>query len=437
MKTNTDYMNRFKTIYIAGINRSGGSLLARLLDNHSDVLSYPMELGFPEISKYYDINENYAGTPQTISNFDHNEDNPFEVLEIPENKPTISTTWGKEKSDPLGVRENYLEKVFYGTIKTEFDYDKFKSLLIKYTENCNNIYDLYNARHTAYFKSWDEGQYFNNQKYLTMHSSGGIYLSNFDKYFNDFIDSKAIYPIRDIVGFVAAEKTRLARRFYGSRRFAWPRLPNYFVKNFDMYDLEGQIRSWLSAITRVRLMQEKYGQDNKLIVYRHENLTKDPQQVMRKLATLLNIDYQDTLIKPTIAGKDWFGNSHYGPVKGINNNIQKNYSQVLNNKEINKINILSSSLIEKVYQDSETIDLCGIPESNFFDYKYQKKYFSDNDKIVLYSSLINSSKRKVIVNTAPIYSIFAIIFSFFVRVMHIPRLFKLKYLKKRGKQNYT
>ena len=33
-------------IFIAGINRSGGSLLARLFDGHRDFASYPMEVGF-------------------------------------------------------------------------------------------------------------------------------------------------------------------------------------------------------------------------------------------------------------------------------------------------------------------------------------------------------------------------------------------------------
>ena len=35
-----------KHIYIATINRHGGSLLARLFDSHEDVASYPLETGF-------------------------------------------------------------------------------------------------------------------------------------------------------------------------------------------------------------------------------------------------------------------------------------------------------------------------------------------------------------------------------------------------------
>ena len=430
-------MKKFKTIFIAGINRSGGSLLARLFDNHTNILSYPIELGFPEIDNFYNITDNYTGIPQTISEYDHKNMSPFKILGIPENKPEVSTRWGKEQSDPLGVRENYLEKVFYGNITTNFNFEEFKSLIINGSSKCQNIYDLYNLRHHAYFKSWDNGKTYTDQEYIVMHSSGGIYLSNFDKYFNDFLDSKAIFPIRDIIGFVAAEKTRLARQYYGSRRFAWPRLPNIFVKNFHSYDLEGQIRSWLSAITRVRLLQEKYASQDNFIVYRHDVLTKKPREVMRKLSSYLNINYEETLVKPTIAGENWFGNSHYGPTKGISNSIQDNYSKVLNRKEIDKVKNLSSQLTEKLYIDDEVVDLCKIPESYFYDYQYQKRYFKDKDKIVLYSALINSSKRKMSVSRAPVYSIFALLYSIFVRIVHIPRMIKLKYFKKTGKQNYT
>ena len=57
---------RYKTIYIAGINRSGGSLLSRLFDGHPDILSYPTELGFPTDNNFYEITDSYSGIPQTI-----------------------------------------------------------------------------------------------------------------------------------------------------------------------------------------------------------------------------------------------------------------------------------------------------------------------------------------------------------------------------------
>ena len=429
---------KFKTIYIAGINRSGGSLLARLFDNHSSILSYPTELGFPSDNSFYEIIDSYAGIPQTSPNFDCNKKpDLYKLLEIPTTKPTYSTRWGKEKSDPLGVRDNYLEKNFYGNIKTSFDYNKFTTSFNQLVKIASNIKEVYDARHYAYFSAWENGKYLKNQSHVVMQDSGGIYLTNFDEFYNKFEDSLVIYPIRDIVGYVATEKVRYARRFFGSRRFAWPQLPNYFVKKYNYYDVEAQIKGWLCAITRVRLLQEEYGVENKFLVYNHSTLTSQPKKTMQTLINKTGLDYENTLIKPTIAGNDWLGNSHYGPTKGISNNISKNYRKVLRVDEYNKISALTDGINEYMADKKTPVNLLDIPSNTFYDYKTQKKYFNNKEKIVLYYALTNSTKRRYKITKAPIYAFSAIIFSFLVRILHIPRILKLRYLKGKGKQNYT
>ena len=430
-------MKKFKTIYIAAINRSGGSLLARLLDNHSKVLSYPIEIGFPTFDNFYEVHEMHQGVPQTIPNYSKSMNiDVFNLLEIPKEEHQYSTTWGKETSDPLGVRKNYIEKVFYGNIKTDFDYAKFKKIFEEESNNASNIAELYDARHNAYFKSWDNGKYFKEQSHVLMHDSGGLYLTNIGKFYDEFSDSKLIYPIRNVIGYVAAEKTRFARRYYGSRRFAWPQLPNFFVKRFVHYDLEAQIRCWLSALTRVRILQEKY-EKNKLIVYRHENLIHRPKDVMKSISSLLDLKYENTLIEPTIAGTPWLGNSHYGPVKGISKSISKNYSKVLRDDEIEIISETTKKLTKSLYTEDNITDLLSINENLFYRYSEQKKYFNDEEKLTLYYTTVNSPKRRVLVKQPDIYSIFAFFYSIFVRILHIPRMIKLKFFKGKGKQNYT
>ena len=56
----------YKLIFIGGINRSGGSLLARLFDGHKNFASYPLELPFPHDNSFYNIFENYCGIPMTV-----------------------------------------------------------------------------------------------------------------------------------------------------------------------------------------------------------------------------------------------------------------------------------------------------------------------------------------------------------------------------------
>ena len=58
-----------KHIHIVSINRHGGSLLARLLDNHPDVASYPLEIGFQEDFKIYNFKDFLNGCPTYIPDF--------------------------------------------------------------------------------------------------------------------------------------------------------------------------------------------------------------------------------------------------------------------------------------------------------------------------------------------------------------------------------
>tara|TARA_B100000131_G_scaffold319434_1_gene365313 strand:+ start:6866 stop:8158 length:1293 start_codon:yes stop_codon:yes gene_type:complete len=430
-------MKKFKKIYIAGINRSGGSLLARLFDNHSKILSYPIELGFPRDLSYFDIVEDYSGVPQSVPIYNPPTDiDIFDLLELPKKKPSYETTWGKEHADPLGVRKNYLEKVFYGNIKTDFDYDLFKEIVSYESKKASNIVDLYNIRHYAYFKSWDNAKYLKNQSHIVMHDSGGLYLTNIDYYFDSFKDSTLIYPLRDIYGYIAAEKTRFARRYFGSRRFAWPQCPNLFVKKFTSYEIGAQIKCWLTSLTRVRLLQEKYDSNARFIVYRHDQLTKNPSYVMKNIINRIGLEFEDTLLNPTIAGQNWLGNSHYGPLKGISNDISKNYKKVLRQDEFNEID-KHTSKISNILEKETPLNLLSIPEKLFYEYKNQKKYFNDKEKITLYYALSNSMKRRQIISQPKYYALIAIIFRNIVRFLHIPRILKLKYFKGKGKQNYT
>ena len=57
------------------------------------------------------------------------------------------------------------------------------------------------------------------------HDSGGLYLTNIDKFFEVYHGSRFIVPIRDVLGYIASEKVRLARIYFGSRRFNKPILP--------------------------------------------------------------------------------------------------------------------------------------------------------------------------------------------------------------------
>ena len=427
-------MNKF--IFIAGINRSGGSLLARFFDGHEQVSSYPMEVGFKFKNDIFGFVDKVTGSPTYIPKFEKNIDF-LKYFDAEKEEPIYK--WGKERSEKMGVRKNYLEKGFYEVnIQTNFDYDNYVKKLNEYCKKSKNNQELFTNKHKAYFESWDYENKKIDTKVVVKHDSGGLFLNNFDKYFNDFRDSIVAVPIRDVVGYVAAEKTRIARRYFGSRRFAKPLPPNFLIKKFDQYDIEAIIRTWNVSLTRIRILQEKFGVNQKLVVYRFENLVKNPNKIIDYLCSKVELKPNSILYEPTLMGKPWLGNSQQGKNIGINKNPNNYAFRILRDEEIKLINLKTEGIMNKISSLNECpLNLMNIKENLFFDYKKHKEYSNDNNIWSLYCAFSFSGFRKLKLNSVSVLSIYAILFKSLVRIWHIPRLLKQKYFKGFGKQNYT
>ena len=425
-------------IYIGTINRHGGTLLSRLFDGHKDISSYPLETQFPKDESVFNFIDHLNGTPTKVPSFKDFlvSKDICKFLKISENQPKPIHKWRKEKSDPVGVRKNYLEKAFYQNFKTDFDYGKYIDILKKKSQNVHSINDIYAALHDAYFDSWDNGVHKGSGKYVLMQTSGGLFLKNFEDFFTEFDSSYFVSTVRDVKTYIASEKTRLARIFFGARRFQKPNVPNFLVKKFKNYDLDTLIRSWLTTITRLAILQENYSSTGRFLVYSYENLVKETKNVMLDFSSVLKIEYQDILIKPTLAGKDWFGNSHHGKQKGIN--LSNYYSEVLDKSELDRIDSLTANISEALKQQKKTfLDLSLLPKDIFFDYKLQKKLSASQDNWAIYSAFAFRGYRSVRVKKSSFLSIIAYFFSIFIYLINIPRLIKLRLFPGLGKQNYT
>ncbi len=423
-------------VFIAGINRSGGSLLARLFDGHKDFVSYPMEVGFKFDNTSYGFLDKITGTPTYIPNFSE-KINPVEYFDA--EKEIISYRWGKETSGKFGVRKNYIEKAFYEkSVKTDFNYENYLDKLKKYCIGSKSNQELFEAKHKAYFESWDNGAYFNDPKYVVTHDSNGLFLSDFNKYFDEFKNSFILVPIRDCIGYVAAEKTRIARRFFGSKRFAKPLPPNFLIKQFNTYDLNSIINTWLISISRIKLLQETTISKNNLITYRFENLVEQPSNSMRILSKKLDVNYEENLLSPTLCGKKWLGNSQQGENNGINSKPNEYYKKILREDEINFIKSKIKDIDEIIQeQKSFEVDFKNVDDKNFFDIKNQRKASRNINTWSIYCALGYSGFRKLKLSKSDHISLIAYLFSIFVMICHFTRLLKQKLFPGLGKQNYT
>ena len=150
----------------------------------------------------------------------------------------------------------------------------------------------------------------------------------------------------------------------------------------------------------------------------------------------MNLKFDPILLKPTIGGLNWLGNSHTGKQTGIN--LSSYYKKVLREEEINLIRKKSSKLIEFLDSDKSTpINLSKIPKNILYDYDTQLE-FSKNEKIwAIYSAFAFRGYRSVRVKKVGWIAIIAFIFSKFTYLVNIPRLIKLRLFPGLGKQNYT
>ena len=159
---------------------------------------------------------------------------------------------------------------------------------------------------------------------------------------------------------------------------------------------------------------------------------------MKSFADNFGIEFNHMILEPTIGGRLWGGNSHYGKSKGVNAQTLNNYKKVLDSKEIDTIKKYVGELREEILsQKSSFLDLTKIKDNLFNDIYYQKKYFSNLEKITMYYALVNYGGRKTNIKKVSKLSILAILFSAYAYVFNIPRLIKLKYFPGAGKQNYT
>lgn len=426
-----------KIINIASINRHGGSLLVRLLDGHPDIAAYPVEKHFLRDEKTFPFADKLTGSPTYVPDIEDFKKfgNLQKFFEVPSQKPQIIHRWGKEKADSIGIRKNYLEKAFYQNVQTDFNYKRFISLLNVSDQKFDNINDVYDNFHKAYFKSWDDGKHMGSGEFVAFNGSGGLFLKNFDKYFSEFKGSFALIPIRNIETYISSEKTRLARLFFGTRRFNKPNLPYYLIKNFSYYDLRSIIRTWKVSVTRAFILSENLKNDN-FLIYRYETLVTKTEQVMRDLCNKTGIKYNNILLKPTLGGIRWLGNSHYGPQNGIN--LSNHVSKVLRRDELDIINEETGNLMNSIDKiDDSFLNIKSIDKKLLFDYDLQKSYSRDIDKWTLYSALSFRGFRSARIKKNSFLNVIAFLFSIYSYIFNIPRLLKLNFFPNKGKQNYT
>ncbi len=133
------------------------------------------------------------------------------------------------------------------------------------------------------------------QRWMEKTTSTEIYAADI---FRWYPQAKCVHLIRD------------PRDNYGSLKSGWD--ARYKDQNDEVRRLlQSAVDRGGLGLRLAKLNQERFGLERYRVV-RFEDLTAEPEKVMRQLANFLEIEYDDCLLRPTFCGLPWRGNNFQG-----------------------------------------------------------------------------------------------------------------------------
>lgn len=254
-------------ILIAQIQRSGGTLLGQLLDNHSELLNYPSELVFT--NPKWDWNKNFN----------------FSSLNNSSLKRDI-------------ISQNY-KKLSRGKIshiiRNKFIFNPFIEKKIFKSFKAIDLRSKFNAYFTAFFNSFINYNNNNNiKKFITAFLPRFIIIDkNIDLFFQIYPNGKLICIIRDPRSWLISAKKH-SRRIYGNTL--------------------ASLELWKKSCENSLKFKNKYFK--KIILIKFDDLIKNRKNIMRKICLEININFEEILLYPTFNGNFINSNSSHKSVIG-------------------------------------------------------------------------------------------------------------------------
>ncbi len=242
---------------ISQIQRSGGSLLSQLFDGHPQLHAHPHELkiGYPD--KYtwpkLDLDDHPKRWFETL--FESNVLDHFKA--------------GYKKQRNMDDTFLFL---FLPSVQRELFLKSLNSI------DEVSLRDVFNAYMTSYFGAWLNNQNISGQKKFITAFTARLSMAkeNMEAFFNIYPDGRLISVIRD------------PRNWY-------PSAANH--KPLVYGDIRKALSLWVNNAQAMLRNQEKYG--DRVCILTFEDLVGKTEAVMRYLADLLKISFDDVLLIPT------------------------------------------------------------------------------------------------------------------------------------------
>lgn len=300
-------------INVLGVGKNGTTLLGSLLDNHPQISTFPMEMKF-------------------VEHF-------FNTIKDKSIEGIIRFLSHKSKLTLLGKQNHELDeqaRVVVGNLhQINFNKNEFFKLIEKEKKNFNlfnNYKEILIFLHLCLDKYLKRK---NSQKIVIQDGCFGL------RYINEQIDIfkkiKFLIIVRNPLDtFVSHKKIKYQFKFF--RRF---------IGDFSREEQMNTSRENLNY-SIINKLYKKYKNNEKFHFLKYENLVSQPKSEMKKVADFIGIQYLDEMIKPTVFGQKWHGNS--ARVLKKENIDDKEVNKFQKNLNINEITFLELKF-QKFFQN--------------------------------------------------------------------------------------
>jgi len=269
---------RQPVVLISQIQRSGGTLLSQLLDNHRQLHAHPHELhiGFPR---------------------DKGDWPALDLLAEPREWFDMLREYHVERTFLQGYTKYARKWVQYEDERLEtYPFLLIPSLQRALFERCARTWavkrqrDVLDAYMTSYFNAWvDNRNLYGDKLWVTGFSARlAVPRDNRRRFFNDYPDGRLMSIVRE------------PRSWYASA----------VAYNADRYgNLKASVERWRESAEAMIEAKERYGDRVLLITF--ERLLKELEPTMERIASFLGIDFEPTLLEPTFNGLPIKANSSF------------------------------------------------------------------------------------------------------------------------------
>jgi len=265
-------------ILISQIQRSGGTLLSRLFDDHPEIFAHPYELtwGRPEKWNWPDID-----------------------LTLPAAKlfKLLDQDWVERLARKAYYKKG--PKKVTGTYPFIFDRSVQHDIFVQLHKSMppKSQRDVLDHYMTSFFNAWYDYQdlYRREKRFLTAFTPRTVmYDDSVERFDRDYPDGYMISSVRHPGGWYASA----VRHKYDTRD-----------------GVAGVLDFWIKSTEAILAAKSRLGP--RLIVLSFEELVADPGGAMRLVCARTNLPWNDSLMKPTFNGMPILSDSHFDAVTHI------------------------------------------------------------------------------------------------------------------------